>query len=78
MQPTIFQYLFSDLELQCNDDKLYHEKRTKLLIHSRYFYSTSSSPLLLRGTPDCSIDTVSELTRCSATINHEWRTYRTL
>jgi len=28
-------------------------------IHSRYFYSTSSSPLLLRGTPDYSIDTVS-------------------
>jgi len=32
-------------------------------IHSRYFYSASSSPLLLRGTPDYIIDTVSELTR---------------
>src|SRR6218665_1561109 len=31
-----------------------------------YFYSASSSPLLLRGIPDYSIDTVSELTRRSA------------
>jgi len=31
-------------------------------IHSRYFYSTSSSLLLFRGTPDKSIDAVSELT----------------
>src|SRR6218665_1226067 len=29
------------------------------LIHSGYFYSASSSPLLLRGSPDYSIDTVS-------------------
>src|SRR6218665_2651023 len=29
-------------------------------IHSGHFYSTSSSPLLLRGTPDYSTDTVSE------------------
>ena len=28
----------------------------------RYFYSASSSPLLLRGAPDYSIDTVMELT----------------
>jgi len=27
-------------------------------IYSRYFYNASSSPLLLRGTPDYSIDTV--------------------
>src|SRR6218665_796095 len=39
--------------------------------HSRYFYSTSSSPLLLRGAPDYGIDTVSELTRRSATGNCE-------
>jgi len=36
-------------------------------IHSGYFYSASSSPLLLRGAPDYSIDTVLELTRWSAT-----------
>jgi len=36
-------------------------------IHSRYFYSASSSPLLIRGAPDYSIDTVSEITRRSAT-----------
>ena len=29
-------------------------------IHPIYFYSASSSPLLLRGTPDYSIDTVSK------------------
>jgi len=29
-------------------------------IHSGYFYSASSSPLLLRGTPYYSIDSVSE------------------
>ena len=34
-----------------------------LFIHSGYFYSASSIPLLLRGAPDYSIDTVSELTR---------------
>src|SRR6218665_370284 len=30
-------------------------------IHSGYFYSAPSSPLLYRGTPDYSTDTVSEL-----------------
>src|SRR6218665_581244 len=30
---------------------------------SGYYYNASSSPLLLRGAPDCSIDTVSELIR---------------
>ena len=34
---------------------------------SGYFYSASSSPLLLRGAPNYSIDTVSELTCLSAT-----------
>jgi len=43
-------------------------------IHSGYFYSASSSPLLLRGAPDYSIDTVSKLTRRSATGNCKWRT----
>src|SRR6218665_63911 len=38
-------------------------------IHSRYFYSASLSPLLLRGAPDYSIDTVSELTHRSVTGN---------
>jgi len=37
-----------------------------------YFYSTSSGPLILRGIPEYSIDTVSELTRQSATGNYEW------
>jgi len=47
---------------------------TSLFIHSGYFYGASSSPLLLRGAPDYSIDTVSELTRQSTTGNCEWRT----
>jgi len=39
-------------------------------IHSGYFYSASSSAiLLLRGAPDCHIDTVSELTCRSTTGN---------
>ena len=38
-------------------------------IHSKYFYSASSSPLLLRGATDYSIDSISELTRRSATGN---------
>ena len=41
-------------------------------IHSGYFYSTSSSPLLLRGAGDYSIDTVSRFTWRSATGNYEW------
>src|SRR6218665_1581702 len=44
------------------------------IIHSGYFYSASSSPLLLRGAPDYCIDTVSELTHRSATSNCERRT----
>jgi len=36
-------------------------------IDSGYFYSASSSPLLLRGVIDYSIDTVSELTYRRAT-----------
>jgi len=44
------------------------------LINSRYFYSAFSSPLLLRGAFDNSIDTVSELTHWSATGNCEWST----
>ena len=42
-------------------------------IHSGYFYSTSSSPLLLRGTPEYSIDAESELTRRIAAGNCEWQ-----
>src|SRR6218665_2527048 len=40
--------------------------------HSGYFYSTSSTPLLLRGPSDYSFDTVPELTRRSATGSCEW------
>jgi len=47
---------------------------THSFIHSRYLYSASSSPLLLRGAPDYSIGTLSELTCRSATGNREWRT----
>ena len=43
-------------------------------IYSDYFYSTSSSPLLLRCAPDYSIGTVSEITSRCATGNCEWRT----
>ena len=32
-----------------------------LFIHSGNFYSAPSSPRLLRGAPDCSTDTVTEL-----------------
>jgi len=44
-------------------------------IHSRHFYSASSGPLLLRGAPDYSTDTVLELTCSSATGNYEWRNF---
>ena len=42
-------------------------------IYSGYFYSASSSPLTLRGAPNYSIHTVSELTCRSVTGNCEWR-----
>jgi len=51
------------------------EKVVMSFIYSRYFYSVSSSPLLLRGAPNYSTDTVSELTRWSTTGNYEWRTW---
>jgi len=41
--------------------------RIHSFIHSGYFCSAFSSPLLLRGAPKYSIDTVSELTSPSAT-----------
>jgi len=43
-------------------------------IHSLYFYSASSCPLLIKGAPDYSIYTVLELRCRSATGNCEWRT----
>jgi len=43
-------------------------------IHSGYFNSASSSPLLRRGTPTYSIYTASESTRRSATGNNKSRT----
>jgi len=42
-------------------------------VRSGCFYSASSNPLLLRGAPDYSIHTLSELTPRSATGNREWR-----
>jgi len=42
-----------------------------VFIHSEYFCGASSSPLLLRGAPGCSIDTVLELRCRSATGNCE-------
>jgi len=56
---------------------LHDRRRTceaEQMTHSRYFYSASPSPLLLRGAPDNSIDALSELTCWSATGNYEWRT----
>jgi len=54
---------------------LFAVAHTSSFIHARYFYSAFSSPLLqLRGTPNHSIDTVSELTRRNAIGNCEWRT----
>jgi len=47
---------------------------TSSIIHSGYFYSASSRPLLVIGAPDYSINVVSELTRRSAIGNCEWRT----
>jgi len=44
-------------------------------IHSGYFTSASSSPLLLRGVPDYITHTVSCLTRRRATGNCEWRIF---
>ena len=44
---------------------------TLSFFYSGNFYSAFSSPLLLKGAPDYSIDTVSELTRRSATGNCE-------
>jgi len=43
-------------------------------VHSGYFFSASSSPLLLRGAPAYSTDSVSKLSRWSATGNCDWRT----
>ena len=42
-----------------------------LFIYSGYFYGTSSSPLLFRGAPDYSIDTMSELTIVDTNYNYE-------
>jgi len=46
-------------------------KASASFIHSGYFYSTSSSPLLLGVAPDYSIDTVSKLARRCAIGNCE-------
>ena len=65
-----FQYLVnSNL-----DDIPWSYNFIKLLkfINSGYFYSTSSSPLLFRGTHEYSIDPVSELTCWCAIGKYEW------
>ena len=49
--------------------KARYESLVESLIHSVYFYSTFLSPLLLRGAPNYSIHTVSELTCRIATGN---------
>jgi len=54
--------------------KSIYKVKSYSFFHLGYFYSTFSSPLLLRGPPDYSIDTVSELTCWSALGNFEWRT----
>jgi len=66
-------FLLTD-NLNFTDDKFGKTKiHTQLEVfdfnHSGYFYSASSNPLLLRGSPAYSIDTVSELTRQSAAGN---------
>ena len=43
------------------------------LMYFGYFYSASSSSLLLKGASDYSIDTVLESTRWRATGNYKWR-----
>jgi len=55
----------SSLKMKLTESQV---SNTDFLIHSGYFYSACSSPLLLlRGAPDYSIDTVLELTHRSAT-----------
>ena len=49
-------YAFVKLKEVSHYEKLYHWS----FIHSGHFYSAPSSPLLLRGAPDYSADTVSE------------------
>src|SRR6218665_997748 len=53
------------------------ERRTRIeliivhsFIHSGHFYSAPSSPLLLRGAPDYSTDTVSEFRSAQATVQN--------
>src|SRR6218665_1318946 len=49
------------LEGKMNDSPDGLDRSIHSCIHSGYFYSVSSSPLLLRGVPNYSTDTVSEL-----------------
>src|SRR6218665_2968301 len=42
--------------------RLFFTEQGRLLIHSGYFYSAFSSPVLIRGVPDYSTDTLSEST----------------
>ena len=60
--------------IKMHDFRQYLKYYIRAFIHSRYFYSASSNPLLLRGAPSHSIYTVLELTRQSTTENCEWRT----
>ena len=66
--------IHSAIERDLQQDRSYTppSKNSKhSFVHSGYFYSASSSPLLLIGASDYSIDTVSELTCRSATGNCE-------
>jgi len=57
-----FQLLFFWATLMVNHLSLlvHYSNVFRSFIHLGYFYSTSSSPLLLRGAPEYSTDTVSE------------------
>ena len=63
---TLLTVCLRDACLTCCPYSLIHS-----FIHSGYSYRVSSSPLLLRGTSDYSIDTVLEFTRLSTTGNCE-------
>src|SRR6218665_2737866 len=49
------QLIILSSALECTRNSFFNS-----FIHSGHFYSTPSSPLLLRGAPDYSTDTVSE------------------
>src|SRR6218665_567739 len=58
--PTFFQPRHTYLEPLITRHTAFMTLILYSFIHSGHFYSTPSSPLLLRGAPDYSTDTVSE------------------